>query len=722
MEKRGWLDAVLGLGPDWRITRVERTTERKELRVELARAGGGRLRCPHCGEACPGYDTRRREWRNLDAWGYSTFLVCDVPRMRCREHGVVTMQVPWAEGSSRYTAEFEAEAIRWLKEASVQAVAQRMRLSWNAADGIMQRAVARGLARRPEQAVRHLSVDETAFRWRHQYVTVVSNPKKGIVLYVAQGRGKQAFNGRRPGGRHLDLRDDRTHGTSRAPGVLASRLVDPYVEDFGAITAFALNVVCIPDRDLKRRLFARPPGPSVGRMPRQFVTRTFDDRVISQPGQEARDFIQFVDHLMGLRRKVFLATIRAIRTYATSMQRLCENLDVAYSLLISSLEPLAQGFDGLPPSWDDYPEDKRIALDEALGQADGQTKQNVRDALLKIEHVAIARRVRSFVHDHLEPSFFREEAVGKTKPVGRAGLDHCLRHAYDLRSRYLHGSRELPRTLTLGVARHAETVWVDAQTILTFEGLSRVVRHAIKQFVLRQEMIDKEPCDYSDQEPGIVRQRVASKYWIDSPDGLRRSDGRKRLFAFCQQLADGLGQEGPARETDMSRVLTKACSWFPSITAAHRRAFLALYCLYNGLSSTMDRVDGDYILRTYGQDLDEPAIEAMFLALLTGNTPAWPLSVHRQVHDAYFAGKERDRGIKIPALLEVGLTLELAERFRHEGGGGEARELIAVAVENLPGAQRLSRFEDHFDTAEPIAWRSVMDVRVGEASGDLGDA
>ena len=73
------------------------------------------------------------------------------------------------------------------------AVAERMRLSWNAADGIMQRAVARGLARRPEQAVRHLSVDETAFRRRHRYVTVVSNPKKGIVLHVARGRGKQAL-------------------------------------------------------------------------------------------------------------------------------------------------------------------------------------------------------------------------------------------------------------------------------------------------------------------------------------------------------------------------------------------------------------------------------------------------------------------------------------------------------------------------------------------------
>ena len=128
------------------------------------------------------------------------------------------MQVPWAEGSSRYTAEFEAEAIRWLKEASVQAVAQRMRLSWNAADGIMQRAVARGLARRPEQAVRHLSVDETAFRRRHQYVTVVSNPnpKKGIVLYHVERRGAAAREG---GPLHRALQPGRRglHGAPRSP-------------------------------------------------------------------------------------------------------------------------------------------------------------------------------------------------------------------------------------------------------------------------------------------------------------------------------------------------------------------------------------------------------------------------------------------------------------------------------------------------------------------------
>ena len=70
---------------------------------------------------------------------------------------------------------------------------------------------------------------------------------------------------------------------------------------------------------------------------------------------------------------------------------------------------------------DDYPQDKRIAIDRALGQACDRTKQDVRGALLKIEHVAIARRVRSFVHEHLEPSFFREEAVGKGIRLGVPG-------------------------------------------------------------------------------------------------------------------------------------------------------------------------------------------------------------------------------------------------------------------------------------------------------------
>ncbi len=41
-----WLDVVPGLGPEWRVVRVERTREPKELRVGVERAPGSRAAMP----------------------------------------------------------------------------------------------------------------------------------------------------------------------------------------------------------------------------------------------------------------------------------------------------------------------------------------------------------------------------------------------------------------------------------------------------------------------------------------------------------------------------------------------------------------------------------------------------------------------------------------------------------------------------------------------------
>ena len=141
-------------------------------------------------QPAPGYDSRRRRWRHLDTCQYKTILEADVPRVKCPEHGVVTTTVPWAEPNSGFTALFEALVIDWLKEASTSAVARLMGLSWNAIDGIMQRAVKRGLARRKKTCAQHLGVDETAFRKRHDYVSIVSDQDNGTVLYVGKDRKK----------------------------------------------------------------------------------------------------------------------------------------------------------------------------------------------------------------------------------------------------------------------------------------------------------------------------------------------------------------------------------------------------------------------------------------------------------------------------------------------------------------------------------------------------
>jgi transposase len=182
---------ILGIRSPWKVAEVKLALAAGEVSVFVERDQTIPMTCPKCGATVPGYDTRQRKWRHLDTCQYKTMLVADVPRVQCPEHGVVTVEVPWAEPGSGFTALFEALVIDWLKEATISAVSRQMNLSWNAIDGIMARAVARGLARRENEKPKHLGIDETAFRKRHDYVTIVSDQEQGHVLHVALGRNKK---------------------------------------------------------------------------------------------------------------------------------------------------------------------------------------------------------------------------------------------------------------------------------------------------------------------------------------------------------------------------------------------------------------------------------------------------------------------------------------------------------------------------------------------------
>jgi len=108
--------------------------------------------------------------------------------VRCAEHGVRQIRVPWAEERSRFTALFEALAIRLLRETTVSGLGEIMGLSWDEAEGILERAVARGLSRRKREPLRAVGIDETSFQKRHEYVTVVADLERGCVAWVGDHR------------------------------------------------------------------------------------------------------------------------------------------------------------------------------------------------------------------------------------------------------------------------------------------------------------------------------------------------------------------------------------------------------------------------------------------------------------------------------------------------------------------------------------------------------
>lgn len=158
-------------------------------------AGEGPFPCPECQAVVPGYDRKERRWRHLDTCQFTTWIVAEVPRVECPTHGVKQLRVPWAEPGSQFTALFERFAIDVLQECAVQGGADLLRISWDEAWGIEERAVRRGLARRGHDVVAHLGVDERAIAKHHKYLTVVADLDRSRVLYLAEDRKEESLDG-----------------------------------------------------------------------------------------------------------------------------------------------------------------------------------------------------------------------------------------------------------------------------------------------------------------------------------------------------------------------------------------------------------------------------------------------------------------------------------------------------------------------------------------------
>lgn len=180
---------ILGLEKPWSVETVEFNRESREVKVSVKLNRSGYI-CPTCGKACPGYDENIRRWRHLDTCQYATIIEAPVPRIECAEHGVLSVDVPWAEQKSRFTILFERLVIDLLKDAPISSVAKWTGLSWDQVDGIMGRAVARGVARKEKVDLVNIGIDETSSKKGHNYLTIVHDKEEGHVLYVGEGRDK----------------------------------------------------------------------------------------------------------------------------------------------------------------------------------------------------------------------------------------------------------------------------------------------------------------------------------------------------------------------------------------------------------------------------------------------------------------------------------------------------------------------------------------------------
>lgn len=187
---------ILGLEEPWYVSRVELNLEKKQVDLWVEHRPAT-WHCPVCQQAVGLYDhSEERVWRHLDTCQFQTLLHARVPRTGCPVHGIHKVKLPWAETRSRFTLLMERLIIDVLLQCqTLSGACAIVQISWDEAQGIMQRAVERGQQRKEAAVVQQIGVDEKAFAKGHRYVTLVSDLQRGTVQYVAEDRTAPSLAG-----------------------------------------------------------------------------------------------------------------------------------------------------------------------------------------------------------------------------------------------------------------------------------------------------------------------------------------------------------------------------------------------------------------------------------------------------------------------------------------------------------------------------------------------
>lgn len=485
-------------------------------------------------------------------------------------------------------------------------------------------------------------------------------------------------------------------------GILVSSGVDPYISDFSAILSFALNCTATTNYELTNRLISDQKGLSTFSKPKEVVKRVFDKDIFCQ-SHDIEHLISFINQLIGLERKVFLGVMRAIRTYVTAMHRIADDLELSYTLLVASIESITQDFDNHEITWQDYDEKKRKAIDLALVEASQSTSNNVRDALIEGEYASIARRFNNFSIKHVQPSFYRDEAIGVINPISKLDLPKALSNAYKARSGYVHNLQKLP-ALLVSSSSHSDTCRINNSTWLTIQGLSRLTRHIITNFIYSQSIVEREKYNYHLERTGTMQVPLAPQYWMNNLNFYEGS-GNKKLEGFLSQLA-----RDNSKLTDIREMLTAVEDRYRNFKKIDRRAYAALYLLFNGVLSDDDKMENsNEFIEVFEKEFLKPSPEALILNLLFSSTPNWTIEQHYECLNQYLKTRDNKNCFRIPSVYESGMILDVAERYRLTGNTDVSLELISMAVENHPDHENLRHFEvSSSKESQTINWREIM--------------
>jgi len=178
----------------WEGFQLSRHRFMGEQKLLLTLEANASPRCGRCGQRTSRvHDTHYRRIRERDLFDQRVWLEVPVRRVACARCGVRVEQIAWLDGRRHLTLALRRYAEALLQLLPVKHVADLLGLHWHTVKQIDKQRLEREVTEPDRRRLRYLLMDEFALHKGHRYATIVSCAETQQVIWVGEGRSRQAI-------------------------------------------------------------------------------------------------------------------------------------------------------------------------------------------------------------------------------------------------------------------------------------------------------------------------------------------------------------------------------------------------------------------------------------------------------------------------------------------------------------------------------------------------
>jgi transposase len=132
-----------------------------------------------------------KTWRHLDFFQHRALLHARLPRVRCPEHGVRLVSVPWARPGSGFTLLFEALVLSFAAAMPMAKVAKMTREQDTRIWRVVEHHVHAARDQLDYSGVTRVGMDETSAAKGQDYISIFADLEARRVVFATEGRSAE---------------------------------------------------------------------------------------------------------------------------------------------------------------------------------------------------------------------------------------------------------------------------------------------------------------------------------------------------------------------------------------------------------------------------------------------------------------------------------------------------------------------------------------------------